>query len=207
MGPAPWRPYNQKYVQGHWRGQWDLDSGATLLDWGAHTLDLCQWANQADDTMPIKYVPGEDNITCHYANGVKVILDFLKDPFGDRAPHYITRLGTCPVRFIGEKGWVETGDAGEVVTEPESINPLKGQKGMDGLEVAAHSKDFFDAMRARGRTRCNEDVMRHSHIACHAAALSWVLGRTLQLDPATEMFIGDAEANLLRARPSRNWQG
>ncbi len=207
LGPAPWRPYNQKYVQGHWRGQWDFDSGASLLDWGAHTLDLCQWANDADDTMPVKYVPGEDTITCHYANGVKVILDFLKDPFGDRSPHYITRLGTCPVRFVGDKGWVETGDSGEVVSEPESINSFKKEAGLSGLEVAAHSKDFFDAMRTRGRTRCNEDVMRRSHIACHAAALSWVLGRTLQLDPATETFIDDAEANLLRSRPSRNWQG
>jgi predicted dehydrogenase len=207
LGPAPWRPYNQKYVQGRWRGQWDFDSGATLLDWGAHTLDLCQWANNADDTMPIKYVPGEEDITCHYANGVKVVLDFLKDPFGDRSPHYLTRLGTCPVRFVGEKGWVETGDAGEVVTEPESINPFKKEEGTNGLEVAAHSKDFFDAVRTRGRTRCNENVMRRSHIACHAAALSWVLGRTLQIDPKTETFIDDAEANLLRTRPSRNWQG
>ncbi|NND96605.1 MAG: Gfo/Idh/MocA family oxidoreductase, partial [Pirellulaceae bacterium] len=28
LGPAAWRPYNQKYVQGRWRGQWDFDSGA-----------------------------------------------------------------------------------------------------------------------------------------------------------------------------------
>ena len=54
LGPAAWRPYNKKYVQGRWRGQWDFDSGARLLDWGAHTVDLCQWANQADDTLPIE---------------------------------------------------------------------------------------------------------------------------------------------------------
>ena len=60
LGPAPWRPYNAKYVSGGWRGYWDFDSGARLLDWGAHTLDLCQWANQADDTMPIEYEPSED---------------------------------------------------------------------------------------------------------------------------------------------------
>ena len=34
LGPAPWRPYNEKYVQGRWRGQYDFDSGARLLDWG-----------------------------------------------------------------------------------------------------------------------------------------------------------------------------
>jgi predicted dehydrogenase len=57
LGPAAWRPFNQKYVDGRWRGQWDFDSGARVLDWGAHTVDLCQWANQADDTMPIEYEP------------------------------------------------------------------------------------------------------------------------------------------------------
>ncbi len=33
LGPAAWRPYNHKYVEGGWRGQWDFDSGARLLDW------------------------------------------------------------------------------------------------------------------------------------------------------------------------------
>lgn len=89
LGPAPWRPFNQKYVDGRWRGQWDFDSGAKLLDWGAHTVDLCQWANQADDSMPIEYEPSDKNIVCHYANGVKLILDFLDQPFGDRSPQYL----------------------------------------------------------------------------------------------------------------------
>ncbi len=70
LGPAPWRPYNKEYVQGKWRGYWDFDSGAKLLDWGAHTVDLCQWANRADDTMPVEYEPSATNVTCRYANGV-----------------------------------------------------------------------------------------------------------------------------------------
>jgi predicted dehydrogenase len=204
LGPAPWRPFNQKYVDGGWRRQWDFDSGGALLDWAAHTLDLCQWASSSDDTMPVEYEPMEDKIVCRYPNGVKLVLDFLKTPFGDRSPHYITRLGTCPVRFVGEKGWVETGDSGEIVTEPMS---LKGEQGTkpDGLDVTAHSQDFFDAMRSRGRTRCNEVVMRRSHVACHAAALAWVLGRKLRIDPSSETFVDDAEANRLRSRPLRNW--
>ena len=32
--PRPGGPYNQKYVEGGWRGHWDFDSGARLLDWG-----------------------------------------------------------------------------------------------------------------------------------------------------------------------------
>ncbi|TWT82684.1 Inositol 2-dehydrogenase [Planctomycetes bacterium CA13] len=205
LGPAPWRPYNEKYVQGRWRGYYDFDSGAKLLDWGAHTLDLCQWANQADDTMPIKYVPGQNDITCHYANGVKLVLEFLKTPFGER-PGWVQELGTCPVRFVGDKGSVETGDSGGIVAKPESLNKqLAPQtKKVRGLDVSAHARDFFDCVKTRGQTAANAMVMRRSHIACHAASLSWLLGRTLQIDPKTERFIDDDEANSLQSRPERD---
>lgn len=205
LGPAAWRPFNQKYVDGGWRGIWDFDSGARVLDWGAHTIDLCQWANQADDTLPIEYDPQEDKIVCRYANGVKLIVDFLKDPFGNRDPHYITRLGTCPVRFIGDEGSVETGDEGEIVVKPESLaKQLPDTKRVRGLDVTAHSRDFFDCIRSRKPTAANAEVMRRSHIASHAAAIAWILGRKLTIDPKTETF-DDREANLLRSRPARDW--
>jgi predicted dehydrogenase len=174
LGPAPWRPYNSQYVAGRWRGYYDFDSGAKLLDWGAHTVDLCQWANQADDTMPIEFEPNEKNVTAHYANGVKLILDFLATPFGER-PGWVQELGTCPVRFVGDEGWVETGDNG-------------------GIEVSSASL----------RSELSSAGKRDSGIACHAAALAWILKRKLKLDPATETFIDDDEANLLRSRPPRD---
>jgi predicted dehydrogenase len=207
LGPAPWRPFNQKYVDGRWRGQWDFDSGARLLDWGAHTVDLCQWANQSDDTVPIEYEPTDKNINCRYANGVKLVIDFLPEPFGDRSPHYITRLGTCPVRFVGEEGWVETGDEGEIVASSPAIQKEVSDKSkrIRGLDVSAHARDFFDCIRSRGTTAANPDVMRRSHIACHAAAIAWILRRKLQFDPVKEEFVGDAEANQFRSRAARDW--
>lgn len=205
LGPAPWRQYNPRYVSGDWRGYWDFDSGAQLLDWGAHTLDLCQWANQADETMPVEYEPSDTKITCTYANGVKLIFDFLKEPFGKREPHYITRLGTCPVRFVGDEGSVETGDSGEIVVKPESLaGQMSEYKRVRGLDVSAHARNFFDSVKSRKATVCNSSVMRHSHVACHAAALSWILGRKLRIDPKTETFIDDDEANRLRSRPERD---
>ncbi len=207
LGPAPWRPFNEKYIQGRWRGQWDFDSGARLLDWGAHTVDLCQWANQADETMPIEYEPSQENIVCRYANGVQLVIDFLKQPFGDRSPHYITSLGTCPVRFVGDEGWVETGDSGKIVVHPETLNAElpKEKKRVRGLDVTAHAQNFFDSIRSGGTTAANPTVMRRSHMACHAAAISWILGRKLKFDPVKEEFIGDDQANRLRWRAARNW--
>ncbi len=206
LGPAPWRPYNEQYVQGRWRGHYDFDSGARLLDWGAHTLDLCQWANDSDDTMPVVYEPSKKNIICTYANGVKLVLDFLEDPFGDRGPRWITRLGTCPVRYEGEEGSVETGDSGEIVCKPESLaREIEQTKRVRGLDVSAHARDFFDCVKNRKQPVCNPMVMRRSHVACHAAALSWILQRKLTIDPKTERFVDDDEANGLQRRPQRDW--
>lgn len=207
LGPAPWRPYNSQYVSGKWRGQYDFDSGARLLDWGAHTLDLCQWANQADHTMPIEYEPTEQNILCTYANGVKVQLDFLAEPFKNRDPQFITRLGTCPVRFVGDEGSVETGDEGEIVCSSATLQKELGEsyQRVRGLDVSAHARNFFDCIKSRQPTVCNPDVMRNSHVACHAAAIAWILQRKLRFDPVRQEFVDDDEANRLRSRPARDW--
>jgi predicted dehydrogenase len=206
LGPAPWRPYNRQYVDGGWRGFWDFDSGCRLLDWGAHTVDLCQWANRADDTMPVEYDPSDNRITARYANGVQLIIEFLTTPFGQR-PGWVQALGTCPVRFVGEDGWVEVGDSGGIEVNPASLRselPDLGNRPAGGLDVGSHARNFFDCIKSRRQPAANSQVMRRSHIACHAAALSWLLKRRLRFDPAREEFIGDDEANGLRALPSRN---
>ncbi|NCO37362.1 MAG: gfo/Idh/MocA family oxidoreductase, partial [Armatimonadetes bacterium] len=66
-----------------------------------------------------------------------------------------------------------------------------------------HARDFFDCVKSRGTPRANAAVMRQSHLACHAAALAWKLGRKLRFDPVKEEFVGDDEANRMRSRARR----
>lgn len=204
LGPAPWRPYNSAYVAGKWRGQYDFESGARLLDWGAHTVDLCQWANDADGTTPIEFEPSPIGITCRYANGVKLFLDFLKTPFGDRSPNWNTKLGLCPVKFVGSEGSVEVGDDGIEVKLGGVDSATDKIKKTRGIDAQLHARNFFDCVRSRKPTITNPEVMLHSHIASFAASFSWILGRKLTFDPARDEFINDPEANSLRTRPERN---
>ena len=205
LGPCPWRPYNSSYVAGKWRTQFDFESGARLLDWGTHTVDMCQWANGADGTTPVEYEPGPTGINCRYANGVTLVLDFLTTPFGDRGPNWKTKLGLCPVRFEGSEAAVEVGDDGIELTRGGTASPAEEVKKTRGLDAQTHARNFFDCVRSRKPTITNEDVMLSSHAACFAAALSWILGRKLAFDPVKREFIGDAEANSLRVRPERRW--
>ncbi|MBM3492757.1 MAG: Gfo/Idh/MocA family oxidoreductase [Armatimonadetes bacterium] len=194
LGPAPWRPYHHDYVNGGWRGHWDFDSGGRLLDWGAHTLDICQWANQSDDTVPIEYEAEGGSVHATYASGVKLVL---------RTGGWMG-LGTCPVRFEGDEGWVETGDSGRIEVEPKSLQgELAEVRRIAGTNPGNHGRNFLDCVKSGGRPNANADVMRRSHIACYAASFAWMLGRKLRFDPVAERFIGDDEANNLRDRAMR----
>lgn len=207
LGPCPWRPFNREYTNGGWRIHADLSSGANFTEWGAHTIDLCQWANNSDDTAPVEYEPGDTAMTARYKTGVELIMDYLPTPFGDRSPFYHTRLGTCPVRYEGEEGWVETGDSGEVMAYPDSLNAdlqkLKAAKRTAGTDSGTHIRNFLDCVKTRAKTNSNVDNTRHAHVTSLSAAAAWTLNRKLTLDPVTETFVGDEEANRLRSRAYR----
>lgn len=192
LGACPWRPYNAQYVAGRWRGYFDFHGGG-ILEWGAHTVDLCQAANSADDTAPIEYVPNESGVDCTYANGVKLIM--RKDGW--------LGLGTCSVRFVGEDGWVETGDSGAMRIEPESLLAEKKVFTMRGTSSYTHIANFLECVKSRRQPRSNASVSGQSHIVCHAAYIAWQLRRTLKFDPVKNEFIGDAEANRMRSRAMR----
>ena len=90
-------------------------------------------------------------------------------------------LGSCPVRFEGDTGWVETGDSGKLVLSSPAL--LAGRKVAEigGYPATFHIRDFLDCVRSRGQPRANADVACHSHIACHAANIAIFLGRKLAL--------------------------
>lgn len=192
LGPCPWRPYNSRYVSGGWRNHFDFHGGG-ILEWGSHTIDLCQWANDADATVPVEYEPNEGGCVARYANGVKLVM---------RSTGWMG-LGTCSVRFEGDEGWVETGDSGEIKVFPEYLNAKRNVQRRAGTHPGGHLREFLDCVKTRARTSANGDVACQSHIASHAAYVAWQLGRKLNYDPIKNEFIGDEEANRMRARGKR----
>ena len=66
------------------------------LEWGSHCVDLCQWANDADNTAPVEYEPKGKELHAWYGNDVKLVL---------RDEGWL-KLGSCPVRFEGDTGCI-----------------------------------------------------------------------------------------------------
>jgi hypothetical protein len=194
LGPAAWRPFNRRILN----DGFNFEKGGGLvgggcLEWGSHCVDLCQWANDADDTAPVEYEPREGKLFARYANGTRLIL---------RNDGWLP-LGSCPVRFEGDKGWVETADNGDLVASSDDLLVGKGAK-IGGYPADFHVRDFLDGVKTRGRTRANADVACWAHIACHAANISLFLNRKVTFDPKKCEFIGDEAANRLRAEALRD---
>lgn len=189
LGPAQWRPYNKKYpTRSYWSNHVDF-SGASICEWGSHTVDLCQWANSADDSGPVEFYKEGDRFIGVYANGVKLVI------------RTGLRFGSCPVRFEGDEGWVETGDSGHVETYPKSLVGNRGFEG--GYPQDNHVRAFLDCVKTREEPVANAEVAHRSITACHVANICKRLGRPIKWDPVKEECIGDDEANRLRSRAYR----
>ena len=197
LGPAQWRPFNKKYpTRGYWSNHVDF-SGASICEWGSHTVDLCQWANNTDDTGPVEFwkesvkVDGKDVVRhcARYANGAKLII------------RTGLRFGSCPVRYEGDEGWVETGDSGQIETYPKSLLGNRGFEG--GYPADNHVRAFLDCVKIRKECISNAEVAHRSISVCHVANICKRLDRPIKWDPAKELCVGDEEANRMLSRASR----
>ena len=195
LGPAPAMPYNKKYVEGRWRNQKGLAAGFNILEWGSHTVDICQWAAQADGTTPVEFEPDGGTIRAKYENGINLVMRLS----GFKSEGDWLDLGTCPVRLEGADGWVEVADSGKTATSDEKLFAGSKPPESAGTNPLNHVRNFLDCIKSREQPSCNSTVARYGHVACHAAAIAWKLGRKMRFDPAKAEFIDDAEANAMRA--------
>jgi predicted dehydrogenase len=203
LGPAAWRPYNKELLDGFnfekgggLVGGFDKPRGVIgggVLEWGSHCVDLCQWAI-GDKSFPVEYNPPKDGeIVAHYADGVKLVF---------RETGWIP-LGSCPVRFEGDTGWVEAGDSGKLVLSSPELIAGRDVAEIGGYPATFHVRDFLDCVKTRSQPKGNADAACNAHIACHAANIAIALGRKVTYDPAKNEFIGDDQANRLRSEAQR----
>ncbi len=197
LGPAAWRPFNPKLLDGFnfekGGGFVGAFNGGGVLEWGSHCVDLCQWA-VGDCPPPVEYnAPKDGQLVARYENGCELIF---------RETGWIP-LGSCPVRFEGETGWVEAGDSGKLVlSSPELLAGREVQE-IGGYPATFHVRDFLNCVKTRSKPKGNADAACNAHIACHAANVALYLGRTVKYDNTTHMFINDEEANRLRSEALR----
>ena len=195
LGPAPRRPYNVNRVHYNFRFFWDY-SGGQITNWGAHHLDIAQWAMGTDDSGPIEIegeakhhpegwyeVPQSFKVTYKYASGVTVTC-------GMGLPGGATFEGTNGKIYV---------DRGKLSSEPADIidvtkNPLK--EGDTRLYVSGnHHGNWLDCIKTRKPPICEVEIGHRSATVCHLGNIAVRCKRKIKWDPAKEQVIGDEEAN------------
>ena len=195
LGPAAWRPYNKAHLDGFNFEKGGGLVGGGVLEWGSHCVDLCQWAANADGTAPVEYDPRDDQqLVAKYADGVELVI---------RENGWLP-LGSCPVRFEGDEGWIEAGDSGKFVLSSPSLLAGREVEEIGGYPATFHVRDFLDCVKTRAKPKANADAACYSHIACHAANIAIFLDRKVEFDPVTHKFINDDQANRLRSEALRS---
>lgn len=201
LGPCPWRPYNEEYIRGGWRGDYDFHTSC-IGEWGAHTFAQAQMGLGLGETSPIKYEyvnnDSGDGMVCHFATGQKMIL-----ARGDQYWH-----GSCGELFNGERGWAAAADGytRPDVSSPELLAEFKEVVGDYQARTGRsldHMRNFLDCVKSREEAVANPRVMHHSMCTVHAANICMWLERDLVYDPKAERFVNDDEANRLLSRAER----
>lgn len=194
LGPAPYKPYNPHRVHQTFRGYWDYDGGG-LADMGQHYIDPVQYILGKDDDFPVKVevdAPQQHpdavgiwrTITYTYADGCKIILEGEGAESPGKVPYIEGPLGKVYQGF--ECTIPNIMDRLDEMPDPEMRNT-----------------DFLDCVRERTHFALDEDKGYHSSTIVNMGVCALRLGRTLNFDPKTQLFVNDDAANLLIDQPMR----
>ncbi|HUG17439.1 MAG TPA: Gfo/Idh/MocA family oxidoreductase [Planctomycetaceae bacterium] len=205
----------------HYEFRWWYEySGGKLTDWGAHHVDIAQWAMEqngegqgpisvegtAEHPVPFENgFPTQDDryncahkfdITAMFPNGVEMkIVSHSPDGNG------ILFEGTKG-KFHVSRGRIAGAPFKELETNPLPEGALEKLYGVKELPKN-HVTNFVDCVKSRNKPI--SDVWSHHRAltTCHLSNIAIRLGRKLEWDPKTEQITNDADANKWQTREQR----
>lgn len=198
---------------------WYEYSGGKFTDWGAHHVDIAQWALRED-------APGKGPVTIDGTDAIHPVP--LKDGYPERddsfnTAHDFAVVCTFPsgvemtvtsrsdngVLFEGERGKLFV-NRGKITGTPIEENWDKDQFTeadvtalYKGKPFEGHKQNFYRCIREGGQPV--SDVASHliTMNTCHLAAIAARLGRSITWNPAAEVITGDEQAAAMTARTPR----
>jgi predicted dehydrogenase len=203
LGPAPRRPYNAKHVHYLFRFFWDY-SGGQMTNFGAHHLDIAQWALGRDDSGPVAI---EGLATFHPEGWYEVPMTSRVDFTYDDGVVVRCEQGTKGIRggvtFEGERGTIFV-TRGKLESDPDEIAREPLSAGDTRLYVSRdHHANWLECIRSREKPICDVEIGHRSATVCHLGNIACRLGRKIAWDPAREEITGDSEAAAMVRRPYR----
>jgi len=205
-GPGPLVAYNPSLSP---RGihnnfpDWRLTrefGGGMITDWGAHHIDISQWALNADASGPVEVRAPQNWETAKrgaqlvYADGT--ILTHVKGKgvsfYGTEGECHVNR-GKFELIMNGKtvhKFWDKDMDKGTsmerevTLTEREFLADAKVKL----YNSKSHFQDFLDCVKSRQRPICDVEIGARSVIACHVMNFAYYYGANAKWNPERNRF-------------------
>ncbi|MEC9093454.1 MAG: Gfo/Idh/MocA family oxidoreductase, partial [Planctomycetota bacterium] len=214
QGQTPDVAYQQERCHYTFRW-WQEYSGGQMTDWGAHHLDIAQWA--------INDFPVEITATASYPD----IVDGFNVPTHFQANYRYGNGVQMTVSDTGRNGILLTGDQGRIFVNRGTLSgkpvedlanrPLPRENfncySQDNLNrppragkldaIVNHMGNFFDCVQSRKQPVSDLESQHRSVTTCHLGNIAMQLGRKLTWNPKAESFGEDQAANALMSREQR----
>ena len=205
LGPAKQRPFIPA-IHNPLIWRWNFDySGGYITDWGAHFLDIVQWALDKDGSGPVKVdiVSGEIPPPDSVYNTAKSFAFELTYAEGTRV--LVSNACRSGITFFGKNGKEIFTGLGVLETKPaELVREKLRDDEIHLFRNAVHERNFLDCIYSGKRPLTDCEVGHRSITPAHLANIAYRLGRkSLKWDPVSETIEGDAEANALQHAPLR----
>ncbi len=218
LGPAAKREFTRNRFHYNWHWLWEYGCGE-LGNQGAHEMDIARWGLGVKLPVRVNAIGGhfmydDDQETPNtilasweFDDGGKRKLMSFEIRNGSPSGHESgigevraagARIRTVGNIFFGPNGYV----AVEGYDRYKSFLGKEQQPGPAKVEGGNNWANFIDALRSRDKGKLNGSIEEGalSVTLVHLANISYKVGRSLQIDPATGDVIGDAEAAKLYRR-------
>ena len=225
LGPAPYRPYNEKRGHYNWHWFWDTGNGDTGNQ-GPHQFDVARWGLNKNE-HPISVfssggIYGIDRTQCEqetpntqltiakYKDGK--ILEFeTRGRYSNGESDLGIKIGNI---FYGTEGYLEIdGGTWKAYRTKETV-PFAGSKvananaseTVTGSSNTEHFVNFLDAIKSGKNETLHCDILdgHYSSAVPFMANISYRLGREVRLKGDSEKFINDSEADAMLTRKYRS---
>lgn len=230
LGPAPYRPYNEKRLHYNWHWFWDTGNGDTGNQ-GPHEFDVARWGMSKNEHPVSVYstggiygidpkecaqeTPNTQTSVFKYSDGKMIEFETRGRYTNDESSIGI-RIGNI---FYGTEGYLELygEDASpwKAFRRREKVAFAGSKEGKsepaDPTFMAAppgseHFANFIDAIRSGKDETLTCDIKEgyYSSVLPHLANISYRLGRELRFKGDLEKFVNDPEADAMLTRNYRN---
>jgi predicted dehydrogenase len=200
----------------HYTFRWWYEySGGQITDWGAHHIDIAQWAI-GEDPVAVEATAKMPNVK----NGYNVPVDFrgtVRYPNG--VVLSVSDTGRNGITFTGDTGriFVNRGTLAGKPVDDLAHHPLPRESfklyEFDNLarpprtskldSIVNHMGNFFDCVHSRRRPLSDVESQHRSATTCHLLNIAMRIGRPIRWDSKNEKILDDSQANSYLSRHQR----